>query len=538
METLSAEEFKKRFGEAGVNSLAKLNSQPQKPQESGYLKNVVGGIKTDIQSRIPRVENILNRPDSSLPEKAVQVFGQGAGAGANVIEKVVGQAPVLKQGFEKIGEGLNWLTTSELSPIKHLGDVIGSSKTLQTATQLYDTDQNFKDTIDAVANTFRLGGDIDAMVNSANFTANVTNKVIRNAKEVTPLVTEPISTKIGEIRQEAPATIMNRVARLKPTDATRFEKLSGGKSVGDYLVETGNFNSPEKIIANEARKFVESKASVDTELGKLQGTYKTGALEDILDALVEKAQSVSSKNVPVDYLVRARVLRSKLDNGGLTMEEINEVKRLFERNVKLGYNKLLNADKVELATNQADTLRDWQIDKARELGFTNIQELNKQTQLSRFIADKLGDQIVGQEMLNGVNLTDWIILSGGDPQAVAGFLTKKFFSDKGVQAKVAEIMNQKEIKGIIKPETEISTENINRTSNPQGFPLLGEGAGSKTSQNLVPINLRGEGTIESSAKSSVKTSFNPKTKDVFIKNLQTGKTEYKPNSSKPKQPRK
>ena len=529
METLTAEQFKKKYGEIGASSF----SQPTQPsQDKGYLGRVKESIVSDVDVREPKIGQILNRPDSNILEKGTQIFGQGAGLGAKTIESVVSQAPVLKQGFEKIGEGLNWLTTSELSPIKHLGDVIGSSKTLQTATQLYDTDQNFKDTIDAVANIVRLGGDVDLAVNSANFTRNVTNKVITNAKETIPSVVEPIKAKVSEIKQDAPATIMNRVARLKPTDTTKFERMSGGKTVGDYLSETGNFNSPDKIIANEAKKFVESKNSVDAELDKLKGTYKTGALEDALDSLVEKAKSVSSENVPADYLTKARVLKSKLSNEGLTMSEINEVKRLFERNVKLGYNKLLNADKVEQATNIDDALREWQVDQAKKLGFTNIKELNKQTQLSRFVADKLGDQVVGQSGLNGVNLTDWIVLSGGNPQAIAGFLTKKFFSSKGVQSKIAEMMNDKEIKGIIKPKVEVSTENMSRESNPRGLPLLPENVSSGAKvQGTAPINLGGASSIEPKATEVSKTSFNPKTKDVYVK--KGGKTTINPSKQVP-----
>lgn len=43
------------------------------------------------------------------------------------------------------------------------------------------------------------------------------------------------------------------------------------------------------------------------------------------------------------------------------------------------------------------------------------------------------------------------MLSGGDPTSVAGFLTKKFFSDPGIQAKIAKFLSKAEPKGAVKP---------------------------------------------------------------------------------------
>lgn len=127
------------------------------------------------------------------------------------------------------------------------------------------------------------------------------------------------------------------------------------------------------------------------------------------------------------------------------------MKRLYEREVKLGYNKMLNPDKVQTSTNIDNALREWQVTKAEELGFTNLKELNKQTQISRNLINSLGDEVVGKTGLNNVSLTDWIMLSGGDPTAIGGFLTKKFFGSKGVQAKIAEMLSDVAPEGIKKP---------------------------------------------------------------------------------------
>lgn len=519
MQTISAEQFKQKYGDTGIA----VFSQPNKPEKQGYVKNLTEAVGGDLARRIDRFGAIQADPNRNILEKGVQMFGQGAGLATNTLEQTVLQAPGVKQVAGKIGEGMNWLTTSEFSPIKHLGDVIGSSKTLQATTKLYDTNPRFKDTVDALANTVRLGGDVQTIVQSANFAANVTNKVIQEVKDTASSLAETAKLKLAKTTENTPANIMNRVARLNPNDEIKFTKMSGGKTPGQYLVDTGNFNEPRKLILNEANKFATSRASVDNELAKLPGVYKVGSLDDVLTGLKEKAISVSGANVKAPYAGIVDDLITKNANTGLTMEEINTAKRLYERYVKTGYNKIMNADKVEQATNIDSALRNWQVEKARELGFTNISEINKQTQLSKFIIDKLGDKIVGQSGLNGFNLTDWIILAGGSPQSIAGFLTKKFFSSKGVQARIAEIMNQKDIQGLITPKTSITPENINRRVSPQGLKgLPSPEPGLPQSQNFVPIESFPGFTQEGQTKSGFLSSFN-KTGDWYIKDIKTRK---------------
>lgn len=146
------------------------------PKKTTEAPDFITGLKDDLNKRADKVGAIMNRDQGDL-EKGVQIFGQGAGAAANAIEKTAELIPGVKPVIDKVGEGINWLATSNFSPIKHLGNHIGSSKTLQEVTTLYDTDQDFKDTVDGVANIARLGLDVDGAVNSAAFAKNVTSKL-------------------------------------------------------------------------------------------------------------------------------------------------------------------------------------------------------------------------------------------------------------------------------------------------------------------------------------------------------------------------
>lgn len=254
-----------------------------------------------------------------------------------------------------------------------------------------------------------------------------------------------------------PEAIMNRVARLTPSDARKFEQLAG-KSHGQYLKETGNFGSPEQIIENEAKKFVTSVKDVDDTLAKLPGQFKARPIKTALDELVAREKRVSSPGAPSRDLEKAIILQKKHNTTGLTMSEINEAKRLYERNVKLEFNKFISPEGVARSTNVDRALRGWQIDEAKKLGFKNLDVLNKQTQLSKFIVDNLGKQLTGKSGNEAVNLTDWIVLSGGDPTAVSAFLAKRVFSNKGVQSRIAKALTKEAPIGQVKPKLQKLTQ--------------------------------------------------------------------------------
>ena len=371
---------------------------------------------------------------------AKDVFKGEARAGLRTVGSIAGaafapilEAPGVKQGVEAIVGG-----ASKIPAVQQL-----ASKGMELAQKYPNASKDIEDFI----NIATLGLGQAATKPIQNIVTDSAKSIGTGASNIAKTVTSKAKGLLPESE-----TIMNRVARLKPTDAKEFERLAG-KTHGDYLVETGNFGSPDKIITKEAEKFTQSLNDVDNEIAKLPGLYKNGGVDDMLTGLLEKAKNTSGDNVQSPYLQQVIELNNKNLGDGLSMEDINAVKRLYEREVKLSFKRdITKGDEVKKATYIDDAVREWQIGQAERLGFTNLKELNKQTQLSKFIVNKLGDQVVGQTGLNGIGLTDWIMLSGGDPTAVSGFLVKKFFSDKGIQSRIAKMLNKGEIKGQIKPE--------------------------------------------------------------------------------------
>lgn len=421
MDKISSSDFKKKFGEHGVSKFTEA------PKEGGYLSR----IGNDVKSSIGEASQSLTASAEGRMNPILSGFNIAKNVSSALVSPIA-QSPGFKQlgeGFGKAGQaivntGIGNKATDFLS--KKL-----SPETLGAVSDVAQTGLN----VAAVEGTPRM---FEGGFKSAN---NLLNKSANAVTDAIP------SGGGGNLSPD----IMNRVARLNPTDANKFKNMAG-KSHGEYLTETGNFGAPDKVVANEAQKFAQSKLDVDNALGDLPGTYKAGPIKDALADLYLKGKTASTESVKSPYLDRVTELANKFNKEGLTMKEINEVKRLYEKNVKLGYNKLTNPDKVERSTNIDNAVREWQVKQADQLGFENIKEMNKQTQLSKFIVDKLGSQITGKSGLNNISLTDWIVLSGGDPTAIAGFLTKKFLSSAGVQAKVAELMSNGEPKGPVKPK--------------------------------------------------------------------------------------
>jgi len=267
-----------------------------------------------------------------------------------------------------------------------------------------------------------------------------------------PLATRGVRNipKIKSALTPESSSIMNRVARLTPNEANNFKNMTG-ESHGAYLERTGNFGTPQEIVENETKKFINSINEVDTELAKLPGIHKSKELNVVLDDLVARESRIGVPNTDSSKVL-SLYNKNKMQ-GGLSMKDANQAKRFYEKNVKLNYIKdRVDSEKIARATRLDSALRNWQFKTANNLGLKNLPELNKQTQASKFIVNKLGKQISGKTGNDALGLTDWVILSGGDPTAITAFLLKKGLLNRGFQAGVAKFLSKKTPTGAIKAE--------------------------------------------------------------------------------------
>lgn len=445
MRTLTPEQFKKTYGDKSLVGF----KQPIK--EPGYFQRVGQGIKetfTGLGQDLQTQADVLAKPDN-LGEDIV-ALGRGglrtAGAFAKGALTPVMEAPGIKQATEFVGEQI-----ADTAPMQKFAEWAGRHP------------EAAKD----IENTL----DIAGLLGTASSVKPLVKGVAKGVKVAGEQVGKTAQTIAKSAQVKAPQisqNIMNRVARLNPTDEIKFKNVAG-KSPGQYLVDTGNFGAPDKILSREATKFIESKSLVDDALAKLPGEYQVNPVDDALKLLSQKGAKVSTPGVKAPFIDRVAELMAKHQAQGLNMSEINEVKRLFEREIKLGYNKMLKPNLVQKATNVDSAIRKWQFNKADYLGFKNIGEMNRQTQISKFLINKLGDKVIGQQALNNITLTDWVILSGGDPAAIGGFLTKKFFSSPAIQAKIAKLLHgETGESGIITPEISLQPEYLGQKALPAG----------------------------------------------------------------------
>ena len=462
MQTITADEFKKKYGD---NALTAFHSpQTSDTTSPGILSRIANDAVNNYQTAKNTLDTAKSDPSGNMGSDFTALTSAVASNAktipdtvAEAIKSLPGGETVLNSLGDIIGQAFhaatNKLAQTDLIKGAAGNDVVGPggihnyvpNQTTAPLENVLKNVSNIGDTASSLAT-------LDAVPSVASFTrkvADVSKAGVSTAVDTVKsgISKVPNSTFLNNIsRPEVASSIMDKVARVKPTDYTEFKDMSGGKSIGQYLTETGNTNAPDAIVANEAQKFVQSMKEVDSTLEQIPGTFKDESIKQALKGLQERSISTSAGKIKPTWNSELNGYIKAYNQGGLDMSQINELKRLYEREVRLSYKKDITAGTaLKKATNVDSALRDWQFKTAADNGFTNIADMNKQTQMSRFIIDKLGDSLVGKSGLNNVSLTDWVMLSGGDPTAVGGFLTKKFFSSKSVQAKIAEIINNKDV---------------------------------------------------------------------------------------------
>ncbi len=242
---------------------------------------------------------------------------------------------------------------------------------------------------------------------------------------------------VASVQNIKPTNIMQRVARVNPLDEQKFQQTAK-ESIGEYLVKRGIYGNDEEIMKQLAQRFSQSKQVADEALEKLPGTYRPEPVKTALKEMLERETRISSPGAPSRDLARVQNLVTKYENKGVTMPEINEIKRIFERNNRLDYLKQNLPESIAKANTLDDAIRGWQFNQSKQLGLKNLDEVNKETRLAKQLGDALFKKNVRGSGNNAFGLTDAVLLSGGDPQAISMFLARQTFGNKNIQSKIAK----------------------------------------------------------------------------------------------------
>lgn len=362
-------------------------------------------------------------------QEARQNPQQGALVGAQAVNRAA-QAPIRMVGAaggaigDVIGAGMEAVGLD-----KAIGGAVApvvQSDPIQKAMQVFQSlPQDTQEVLGSIMNTANIplgGAGVSVAKSGLEAGAKVAGKAGTQAvKAITPDA----------------SSIMQRVARIPKQKQIKFQNTAG-ESVGEYLTKRGIYGDEEQIVEQLYKRFSDSKKVADDALEQLPGTYQPQQVKDALEMLQDKFTKSSTKGVKDPNLSRVEGLIAKYDTEGLTMPEVNESKRLFERNAKLDFARENNPDGIRLANNVDNSIREWQFTKADELGLKNLPDINKETRLARQLMDDLGAESAGIAGNNAVSLTDWIVLAEGNPASIAAFLGKKAAANKKIQSAIAK----------------------------------------------------------------------------------------------------
>ena len=444
-------------GNTQANLVKEINKRTAAGQDATKLKQLYNeGLKTQADLKKGLVE------ESTLPTTG-EVYGQIGGTALDVLTagtygkaKTAGMLPgrlsVQGSASGKVAAALpNFLSTA-VTPAKQGVSTLATSVGLPELGQLARQKASGFFSLKGGANILKGTG----IGYASDVTQGLQGARGENRKEENafipglgtvigasiPAINEGVQTVKNVRTGKTSADIMQRVARIPAQQQAKFQERAG-ESVGEYLTKRGIYGNGDEITEQLVKRVQSSKGEVDTALAKLEGVNKFEPVKTALDDLLARETRISSPGANSRDLQRVQQLATKHDKIGLTMEEINEAKRLYERNVKLDFLKSQNTEGVARANNIDDAIRQWQLKQADKQGFKNLGELNRETYLAKQLANELGKDLAAKAGNNSISITDWILLAGGDPRAIGAFGVKRLFSAKKVQSGIAQMLGGK-----------------------------------------------------------------------------------------------
>lgn len=461
------------------------------PSFFDQMGNDIKAIGSDWGTRADTFGRIA-KSDAGPVTKAVSMFGAGAGAAASTIEKTAELVPGVKEVVHGASSAINWMATSDLSPAKWLGDVIGSNHALQTATDLYDKDPDFKDTIDSVANIARLGGDVQAIVDGVRFTKDVTNKIVAETKTrlATPKPEAVPPTEGAPVVPNTPKssvidTAKNITKDIVPTkenwinhEVTKALDLTAGdvrnvnESTGN---EVGKFIADNDLIGNNVpettkklQDFYDTNyKQVRSEIAKDTTKYKPGQIPEYRKTLGALSEHV--KDIPGLEKADSEIT-ALMGKKVLTLDDVQRTKELLDEHISLY--KATGDVKEGVAkkglANLRDKLKTFIEKRVKEKTGADIQDLNNKVATSRSILEDIKARSTRGLSRSKVSLSDLGaftagVVAGGPVAGALAWLLKYIYDSPSFKLRFAKFLqnlpevrkkaiNQSLRNGIIPPE--------------------------------------------------------------------------------------
>lgn len=519
---MTSQEFAENYGREPF-------SRPQGLTEGdeGYFSRVAEGVKGGFDVAKNSLTNYYTDvlQDKPISGKKVWDTGREVALGTSrAVASPIMEAPGLKQ----LGQGLNAVGQAAVNTKVGQRVTSGMAKTLG-----YEALANTTDLAETGLNAMAVQGTAKAPGQLKNYVKSKVNTPKASPVEAPKPVQQPLKSHPQSV------AIVDRMTRVTPTARAKFQRMAGGKTHGEYATERNMIGTPEEMVTQAFDRWIKSTKISDNALAELKGTFEPSPVRTMLKEALARAERTSSSGAPSPYLRELQAYMNKSGKGGWTMGEINQIKRIYERTNRLDYIKSNLPESVEKANNLDSAVRNWQVEQGSRLGLKNLDKLRKETQLAKMFMDDVGKANSSRLANNAMSITDWIMLSGGDVRAIAGLFAKKVFSSEGVQAAFARNFNKgRGSSNLLEADLQPSEVKALPAGNPGDFAK--QPINPKTGQpypiDLVPKKMGPASSMEPRTPTGSRTSYNPKTGDSYIRDINTGKVRIENKNSTPARP--
>lgn len=273
---------------------------------------------------------------------------------------------------------------------------------------------------------------------------NETKKIIENpeqyaenlwktAREVVDMV-NPVNEDTKKRALERANRKIQNINRMTKKQQEKFKEMSNWMDQGEFQNQRWL-----KTLDDLSNHLIKNLDQVDTAMEWIEWRFKSPELDVVVDDVLKYATDTEDPR-----LWRMQKLYNKNAEWWLDMKEINEIKRFYERTNIFDYLQDTTKWKQRRkATNRDSKLREWQQQIAAEAWLDNLKELNKETQLTKYILDNASDWKAWVKWNNDISLTDWIVASwwGLDMNWIASLVGKKIYQSNRFQNKLVDVYN-------------------------------------------------------------------------------------------------
>lgn len=372
-----------------------------------------------------------------------------AGAGEGAVEDII--SPTIQGGINSLSDDQKQFVSEKAQPI------VDWYNNLDEDTKIVMKNAGI---IGEGATTLVGGGLVKGGATKA---VKSVDKFVDPLTEFTKKTANTVGDKIADSRQGISSSMLDSINKVKPSKQQSFIQMSGGDSIGEYLLKRDIIGTPKETIDQLAGRFNTAKTSLDDALKQVDGTFKPKSAKPVLNDMLEYFESTADKTNLKLTMDRIK----KLEGDGLTLAEFNNIKRDFERTVRTGYLRDNNGVKIQRNTNLDNAMRQERNEIAKAGGFKNIEEISKEIQLAKEAMNSIDAKLISQKANNQISLTDNMLAIGAaiNPDTAALLVGKKIMSLDKVQSWVVKALRNKNLANM--KDLEIVPANIINMRNVQ-----------------------------------------------------------------------